>query len=1403
MSGFLRKAALVVGAVAIIAATAGLAAPAAAATATTAASAGGIAGVSAATLTAIGTYGSLAAGALSMAAAATAPGVSAQGSATSFTTNPQSGLPYAMGRTRMSGLRIYARTYDGFKQQSKDDILAFVAMLSIAGPIQGIERFTADNEVVTFASNGNAIGRFDDYMAQKVSLGPSTGPALTMTFGGKQFPGWTANHKLSGIAHAQWAMRFDTKGKLYGAGPPEPAWIGEWVKVYDPRKDSTYPGGSGSHRALNEATYEWSDNPGLHALTWALGRWQNGKRVCGIGAPVANIRVADFVECANVCDANGWKVGGVEWTTDSKWDSFKRILQAGGARPTRTGAMVGCIVNTPRTAVATIESRHLHDGLSLPTTKSRRDRFNTVIPRYVDEDSDWAVISGTEVSEPAYVATDGGQRTKEIDFPLVQVFSGEEPRQPGQLAAYAIVNSREAGPFTWTTGPEWIGLKTGDVVLLNVPEEGLVNQPVLITRRAPDPSTGKVAFAGETETFSKHAYALGQSTTPPTPFALTAPDLIPAAPEALSWSVAGTTSGEGFPALLVTGESEMPSADAIVIDYKRSADTEWSNSAILSAIAPVSHVIAPLESETAYDVRIGYRVGTIDGNQTIFANVTTGLGKVTVIEGQLAEQVDIIGQLGTDLAAAEVTIAAVQTQVDTDLAAINTEIDTINASIIDLSEEIVGISSAASPNLLDGGDFEGNFQGWDTGDGVWGVTRDKNWGTYAYRNSLADGTFVLSKTANVTAGNTYTLAADMALFASEGYACVNLVFINDAGTVLLDAPATAFPRNTDFSVTDANRKTYKCTATAPSGATKVRCRFVVASVTGLIVAAVRRMKLELGDKATAFSSEASSYTAYQTGVSNSGLIAGLNTEVNTPGGRVQQALNATTALTGSLATLTNTLQAQGNPNLIANGSFENGIGPAAAGWYSNSGAWHVATNNLWGTYAYNQAAIANGGVVYLYTDAAVAGGGTYTLTYDAAFSISGGTGSFVAQIQWLDASDALIGYADAPARAVGTFGFDTGLINRAASKFTVSAPGNTVKLRVLFYYNKTSGTVGELDLRLVKLEAGSISTAYSGDASLRQAYTVMAGMNAQLSELNTEVMTPGGRVGVLQSSMTTALGNVALLQQNVTTGSGNLLPQSSFAAPGWPAGWDWYSPAPGSYSNGDDVSRDGAGDGWRPGGNFGANQGEHNFSIHQVNGNTGDWGQLHTQRIPVQGNKWYSFELFQAAHRANCGIKIEWYTAANGFISATDAGYVTVGTGGTDINAWTNRYVKGKAPANAAFAVPVAYKGGTYAGQGDSWMWITRPMLREVTSAYVGPSAYVPSGDRASVEVIQRSVDGVVAQWGVALNVAGKIVGRVRLDGNASTSTFDVEADAMSVTKSGGGPSLTWTNGALIVNDGL
>src|SRR5690606_33179237 len=83
--------------------------------------------------------------------------------------------------------------------------------------------------------------------------------------------------------------------------------------------------------------------------------------------------------------------------------------------------------------------------------------------------------------------------------------------------------SREAGPISFTTGPAFMHLKTGDCVYLDVPSEDFPMQPVIITGVGLDPSSGKVGFTAETETASKHPFALGQTSVPPQPFDIETP----------------------------------------------------------------------------------------------------------------------------------------------------------------------------------------------------------------------------------------------------------------------------------------------------------------------------------------------------------------------------------------------------------------------------------------------------------------------------------------------------------------------------------------------------------------------------------------------------------------------------------------------------------------------------------------------------------------------------------------------------------------------------------------------------------------------------------------------------------------------------------------------------------------
>ncbi|MEA3541931.1 MAG: hypothetical protein U9R77_07415 [Pseudomonadota bacterium] len=1276
----MRKAALVVGAVALVAATAGAAG---AALAPGLAGSASVAGVSTATLTAIGTYGGLAAGVLSAVATATAPGVSSQGSATTFQTNPQSGLPYAMGRTRMSGLRIFADTNTRPGYTKFNDLLWFGAMLSIGGQIEQIETFTADNEVVTFDASGNANGTYHDYQAQKVHLGGPQASALALTLGGGAAPGWTSQHRLSGITHAMWCLRYNKQGEMYGAGAPEPAWTGKWVKVYDPRLDSTYPGGSGSCRALVETTYVWSDNPGLHALTWALGRWQNGKRTCGIGAPVSTIRIADFVECANVCEANGWKVGGVEWTTDSKWDTLKRILQAGGARPTKTGAMIGCMVSTPRTAIATIESRHLLDSLSIAATKGRRDRFNSVIPRYVDEDSDWSVVSGTAITVPEYVDADRGQRTKEIDYPLVQVFSGDDATQPGQLAAYDIVNSREAGPIDFTTGPEWVGLKTGDVVLLHVPEEGLVNQPILITRRSPDPSTGKVTFSAQTETLAKHAYALGQSTTPPAPFSLTAPDLKPPAPSAANWSAAGTVTGEGLPAIVVTGTSEMPSADALLIDYRKVGDADWLRAAILSANEPVQHVIAPLESATAYQVRVGYRVEQIDGDFTILAAVTTGTGIISDLSNTIGGQQDQLAQLEADTAAAESAIAAAQAQiaaiegsVSADFSAVYAEVDALQSEVSATQSDIGSLQSASSAvqqsvSTLQGdlsisqqsiaaieadvlaaqagiGSLEGSVaalsqQAATIEQSVGDVSTQL--GAAVGRISTAEGEIDSLQTLTATHGSLISqnaaaisnAAGDLAALSSRVSAGrVNLLEFGS-----FELGAIGWPiRNGNWSF-DYN---FDWGSIA----------LLVSPANGIYVLQSEPFPVTAGNSYTIAGDTvlyADQGAVYVDLIYRDGAGAQLLDGGETPRGPGHNFSNDTNAR-----------------GLVAHTS----TAPSGA---TQAVARFVATGLVNCLYAgVRQIKVENGVTWSVYTNEAT-----------------------------------IINRAVALQSAEGQIAALTTRIGTAESSISSQASAIT----------SAQGSIA-----LLETNVGSLN---GWVATVQQSVTDLSGT---VSSLSSTVSAQGASITSLQSASSSQLGQISQLQTQVTAGGGNLLVNTDFAldASGWVL--DGNQGATGGLNL--------AGPDWKP-------ATENVLTIVQANATASgqtDW----TQALALEGGKWLDVSVGAASHRANIQIYLQCIDAAGNVLDTGTTGMLAPAGGGNTLASFPVRSFKMFAPAGTVSGKLFLRKFGTLSG-GDSYAWFIRPQVAETTASRVGSVPYSPGSARASITTQANAISTLNGQY--------------------------------------------------------
>lgn len=573
------------------------------------------------------------------------PKATSTGSPEQWSADPEGMIPYVMGRFGTSGSIVFRRAWDT-GDKGDNDRQAIVTVLSGGGPIARIESTTFDQAARGFDSTGKALGDYSGWLWQTTQLGaiPTT-VALTFGDGAGTPPNWGPNRYLHGLAAVANTFRFDTKDNHFQNGLLVPKWTVLGVLCYDPRKDSTYPGGSGSHRWADpadttafdaaRATWEYSANPYLHGLRWALGVWERDPgtpgsayvRTFGIGMAAAGVDMVTYVEGANIADLNGWKIGGEAYSGDGKWDTLKKILQAGMGEPVMLGAKLSCFTNAPKVSLATVTPGDIAGDASCARTQSRRDRINRVVPRYYQEAQNWQLLPGTPVAVPDYYAIDEGQRTRTIDYQLIPDADGG--KQIATACRYDIENAREFGPIVLPLKIRWLGYKPGDCITVNDPEIGLNYQSVLLTQRDFDPATGTPTFTARSETAAKHAFALGQTTVaPPTP-GVSGAALVPM-PGSSAWAISGTSispTGQPIAALVVTGAVDSPVAEQIVIEYRPWASGQLADYGWISAgvFAPDTTrvIINSVMIDTPYEVAVSYRRHSQTGERTIYGPATT------------------------------------------------------------------------------------------------------------------------------------------------------------------------------------------------------------------------------------------------------------------------------------------------------------------------------------------------------------------------------------------------------------------------------------------------------------------------------------------------------------------------------------------------------------------------------------------------------------------------------------------------------------------------------------------------------------------------------------------------------------------------------------------------------------
>lgn len=509
------------------------------------------------------------------------PKVGSAGRPVDWTLNPDGPIPFAFGRVGVAGAVVHKRTFGPDKMY-----YGFVSCVSGAGPIAGFEAFTADDFPVTFNGAGMAVtSEWTGEMWRATRLGTQPDTWLPTPTGLKHnaiLPNWTASHRASGKALSMLVMGENSKRTAYPNGEVKPLEIFRGLLCWDPRLDSSYPGGAGSCRLDNPSTWVWSENPIICALRWCLGLWESptgkgtpfiGQQVGGIGSRLSGIDVPAFVAAANVCDANGWTCAAYPNTDDDKHQVLVSFLQAAGAIYSQRAGKISLIQRAaPRASVATITADDVVGPIEVDTAASRIDRINTIQPTYWSPEHRWQMTALPEVTAQAYRDADGGKRSRGITYPYVS-----KAKQAAQLAALEIAHSREGMAGQVALKPYLQRIQPGDVFTITEPGFLLDGLKCLCMSTEYDPAEAVVRVTFVSETDAKYPFALGQSTTPPTPPTLVAPDYDVSPPLPGDWVITPrppAPDGTQIPGFDLEGIVSNDMATAVIVEWGLPPDPE-------------------------------------------------------------------------------------------------------------------------------------------------------------------------------------------------------------------------------------------------------------------------------------------------------------------------------------------------------------------------------------------------------------------------------------------------------------------------------------------------------------------------------------------------------------------------------------------------------------------------------------------------------------------------------------------------------------------------------------------------------------------------------------------------------------------------------------------------------------
>ncbi|MDX0218749.1 phage tail protein [Sinorhizobium meliloti] len=343
------------------------------------------------------------------------------------------GTLYGVGKTK--GQRtFYAKWGSGNKWNAEVFVLAngwcdgLEPYVYIYGEKKAlVSRPVIGNEVANYHIEGFVNGSGD--------------PVLTIRFYDGR-PGQLVDQKLVDVSAAlgnKWKSTSVNAGicyvvveriysdKLFGSkGRPELEFVLRGLREYDPRKDSTVAGGSGTQRLNTPSTWVHTKNPAVHRLNYQLGlrALVSGRTLIGEGKSLGQIDLATYFVAMNVCDtlrANGKKTYECSLFVsgdDDHTEVLKQFDDAMAGYGLNRRGLSGVIPGAPQIPVKdlTVADIPVDRAKDVQFRPSAFERFNHLSGQFTSIESMWNPESLKPVYVNADIAADGRNRQTNIDF---------------------------------------------------------------------------------------------------------------------------------------------------------------------------------------------------------------------------------------------------------------------------------------------------------------------------------------------------------------------------------------------------------------------------------------------------------------------------------------------------------------------------------------------------------------------------------------------------------------------------------------------------------------------------------------------------------------------------------------------------------------------------------------------------------------------------------------------------------------------------------------------------------------------------------------------------------------------------------------------------------------------------